>query len=403
MNLFSHQIDAVERMHNGCILYGGVGSGKSRTALVYFWTKVLDGELSINGFGEFKKPKRLTDIYIITTARKRDTKDWELEMAPFLLSTNKEESCIDISIKIDSWNNIEKYVTITDAFFIFDEQRAVGKGKWSKSFIKIAKANKWIMLSATPGDNWIDYCPVFIANGYFRNRTEFYQKHVVLSRFTKYPKVQRYLNTGYLQKLRRSILVDMEFSRKTIPHYIDIFTDYNKDLYKIAYVNRWNPYSNEPIQQASELCYILRQIVNTDNSRIKAIIDILKVHPKAIIFYSFDYELEALRGMAKDISTPYAEWNGHKHMDIPKGDRWVYLVQYTAGAEGWNCIETDTLIFFSQSYSYKLTQQAAGRIDRLNTPYVDLFYYKLRSPSSIDISIHRALKNKQDFNASSFK
>lgn len=404
MELYSHQIDAIERMHNGCILNGGVGSGKSRTSLVYFWTKVLDGELSINGSGTFKKPTKTIDIYIITTARKRDTKEWESEMVPFLLSTKREECCIDISVVIDSWNNIQKYTRVNNAFFIFDEQRAVGKGAWAKSFITIARYNKWIMLSATPGDTWMDYAPVFIANGYFKNRTEFIKRHVVYSRFAKYPKVDRYLDNGYLLKLRNKILVNMDFSRQTIPHYIDIFTGYDRDLYKTTISTRWNPYSNEPIQQMSELCYVLRRIVNSDESRIKAVIDILKEHPKAIIFYNFDYELETLRG-AMDIytPTPYAEWNGHHHMPIPKGDRWVYLVQYTAGAEGWNCIETDTLIFYSQSYSYKLTKQAAGRIDRLNTPYIDLYYYPLRSTSSIDISIHKALKGKKNFNESSFK
>ena len=36
--LDGYQIDAVNRMKNGCILCGGVGSGKSRTSLAYYIT-----------------------------------------------------------------------------------------------------------------------------------------------------------------------------------------------------------------------------------------------------------------------------------------------------------------------------------------------------------------------------
>ena len=85
-----------------------------------------------------------------------------------------------------------------------------------------------------------------------------------------------------------------------------------------------------PIETASELCYALRRVVNSDESRMVKLLEILEDHPKAIIFYNFDYELDILKRIGYSEGTQIAEWNGHKHQEIPTGDKWVYLVQYTA-------------------------------------------------------------------------
>lgn len=397
--MYDYQEEAINKMRNGCILCGGVGSGKSRTSIAYYFRE-CGGDWVNNTYKPMSKPK---DLYIITTARKRDTKEWEKELPPFLLTTNPEVAYYkDMKIVIDSWNNIKKYSEVENAFFIFDEQRVVGSGTWVKAFLKIAKKNRWILLSATPGDTWTDYIPVFIANGFYRNKTEFIREHVIYSRFSKYPKVEKYIGTQRLMRLREEILVDMDFKRPTIPHHEDVYATYDIQKYKEVMKTRWNPFKNEPIQQASQLCYILRRIVNTDDTRQMQLLQILEDHPKAIIFYNFDYELDILTNMAYDKGTKVAQWNGHKHEPVPDGDKWVYLVQYTAGAEGWNCITTDTIIFFSQNYSYKIMQQSAGRIDRLNTPYKDLYYYHLKSRSGIDLAISKALKDKKNFNESKY-
>ena len=386
-------------MRNGCVLCGGVGSGKSRTSLAYYY-KEQGGQLCTKSYVKMKNPK---DLYIITTARKRDDLEWEGELCPFLLSTNPEVSYYKNKVKIDSWNNIGKYSDVRGAFFIFDEQRVVGNGAWVKAFLKIAKANDWILLSATPGDTWMDYVPVFLANGFYRNRSQFIDEHVIYKRFSKFPQVDKYIGTGRLIKLRNSILIDMDFQRKTNSHHEDVYVSYDIWKYKDTMKNRWDPYVEKPIKNASRLCYILRRIVNTDTSRLVALMELLEKTPKAIIFYNFDYELE----MLKDLMSSYddvevAEWNGHNHQPIPESDKWVYLVQYTAGAEGWNCIKTNTIIFFSQNYSYKIMEQSAGRIDRLNTPFTDLYYYHLKTRSGIDLAISRALNTKKKFNARKF-
>lgn len=396
MEMDPHQIDAYIRMKNGCVLNGGVGSGKSRTALAYYYFKIADGTVSVNGEGMYRKPKNKVPLYIITTAAKRDKKDWESEMIPFLLSPDV------VPIVVDSWNNIQKYTEVNNAFFIFDEQRVVGSGKWSKSFIKIAKKNRWILLSATPGDKWLDYVPLFIANGFYKNRTDFINQHVVYNKFTTYPSVSRYLNEKKLEHERDMILIPMEVSRQTVANDIYVTCNYDRQLYKSTMLNRWDPFKNEPIQQISGLCYTLRKITNTNPARIKAVDKIVNEHPKCIIFYNFDYELEMLVEYAKAIDISYAQWNGHKHEKIPTDGRWLYLVQYTAGAEGWNCIETDTIIFYSQNYSYKIMVQSAGRIDRMNTPFINLYYYHLKSNAPIDLAIHRALVNKKSFNESRY-
>jgi hypothetical protein len=401
--LYDYQMDAVNKMKNGCILNGGVGSGKSRTALYYYF-KEQGGSMDPVYLPMKLRPK---DLVIITTARKRDTLEWEGELSNFLMSTDEKQfKRYGNHIYVDSWNNIKKYVDITNAFFIFDEQRVVGSGAWVKAFLKITKSNDWILLSATPGDTWSDYIPVFLANGFYKNKTEFGREHIIYSRFTKYPKIDKYINTGRLIRQRNSILIDMDFKRQTIAHHEDIYVNYDKFKFREVMKNRWNPYTNEPVQQASELCYILRRIVNEDDSRQIALAEILEKHPKAIIFYNFDYELEILRGMAyiTGLEGHYeiAEWNGHKHQPIPDSDHWVYLVQYTAGAEGWNCITTDTIIFYSLNYSYKTLSQACGRIDRLNTPYTDLYYYHIKSRSGIDLAISRALDEKKTFNETKY-
>lgn len=400
IRLYPHQQEALGKMKNGCILNGGVGSGKSITSLAYYYIR-QGGRLDTDSYVEMKNPKPL---YIITTARKRDTLDWEVEMAPFLLTTNPELSIYhNHKVVVDSWNNIGKYADVRDAFFIFDEQRVVGSGAWVKAFLKITKVNEWILLSATPGDTWMDYIPVFLANGFYKNKSEFLREHVVYSRFSKFPKVDRYLATGRLVRLRNEILIDMDFARSTVRHHEDVYVRYDISLYKDVMKTRWDPYENKPIKNASRLCYLLRRIVNSDDSRIVALMEILEKTPKAIIFYNFDYELDILKTVLSvypDLSI--AEWNGHAHQPIPDTDKWVYLVQYTAGNEGWNCIKTDTIIFFSQNYSYKVMEQATGRIDRLNTPYTDLYYYHLKTRSGIDLAISRALATKKNFNARKF-
>ncbi len=398
--LRDYQLDAVNRMKNGCILNGGVGSGKSRTALAYYYIQ-NGGEI---GTDEYVPMNDLPlDLYIITTARKRDTKEWEGELSPFLLSTHSDVNLYKNRVVVDSWNNIGKYVAVKDAFFIFDEQRVVGSGAWVKSFLKIAKSNKWILLSATPGDTWEDYIPVFIANGFYKNRTQFKTEHMVITWVNgKYPKIDRYLNTGRLIRLRNNILINMDFKRLTVSHHEDIYAQYDRAAYKQVSRSRWNPYKNEPIANASELCYVWRKIVNSDETRQTAVLELFEKHPKVIIFYNFDYELDILKKLYYGENVDVAEWNGHKHQPVPISDSWVYLVQYNAGAEGWNCVSTDTIIFYSQNYSYKVMAQSAGRIDRLNTPFTDLYYYHIKSKAPIDLGINRALTEKRQFNETSF-
>ena len=440
IRLGDHQKKALTEMKNGCILGGGTGSGKSRTGVAYYYIK-QGGVIHDNGsYVPMKKPK---DLYIITTAQKRDKLEWEGELAPFLLSTDPEVSYYTNTVVVDSWNNIKKYKDVKNSFFIFDEQRLVGSGAWVDAFLKIAKFNDWILLSATAGDKWEDYIPVFIANGFYKNRTEFKREHLVYSNYTKYPKIDRYLNTGRLLRLRSRIMVDMPVERHTVQHHEDVLVRYDISTYKDVGRLKRDPFSaayvpckqidegalkigrdidisdvtpimegwtytpkkgdyvkliNKPIKNASELCYIWRKIVNADESRQVALMEIFDKHPKMIVFYNFDYELDILKSIYFGEDVEVAEWNGHKHQPVPSCERWVYLVQYVAGCEGWNCTTTDTIVFFSQNYSYKVMVQAAGRTDRLNTPFTDLYYYHLKSRSGIDLAISKALKEKKKFN-----
>ena len=392
LSLYDHQLSAIDKLETGSILCGGVGSGKSRTALAYYYLKEGKGTLEINGHGRTREMRIDIPLYIITTAHKRDLAEWELECRFFP----------GVEPVVDSWNNIQKYKDVKDAFFIFDEQRVVGYGAWSKAFIRISRSNRWILLSATPGDTWMDYVSVFIANGFYPNKTAFERRHVVYSRFAKYPKVDRYVGIDILERYRSKILVKMPDTRPTISHHEFIRVPYDSELSNRVLKERWDVFRKEPIKDAGAMCLVLRRIANAEPKRLETAIDIVRRAGKCIVFYNYNYELEMLRESLEMASIPYSEWNGHRHEELPTGDKWCYLVQYTAGAEGWNCTSTDTVLFYSQNYSYKIMQQAAGRIDRMNTPFTDLYYYHLMSRSPIDIAIKRAIDTKKNFNERAF-
>jgi hypothetical protein len=396
VKLMPHQMQAVLEMHNGSVLKGEVGSGKSLTAIAYYYMKECGG-VPQNFMGmQYKPMEKPMDLYIITTAKKRDKHEWESEGIHFGLF--RESDLNGVQMHVDSWNNIDQYEEVTDAFFIFDEQRLVGSGAWVKAFYEIAKKNRWIILSATPGDTWMDYIPIFVANGFYKNRTEFIRQHVVFSRFSKFPKVERFVETRRLEALRDKVLVDMPYERHTVRHEKLTLVEYNADLYNDIAKSRFNPETQEPFKDIAEFFAYCRKVTNSDPSRYGEILRILEAHPRLIIFYNFNYELDILRTLGPVLNYPIAEWNGQKHQEIPDTEKWIYLVQYTAGSEGWNCTTTDTMVFYSLPYSWKVFHQSKGRIDRLNTKYVDLFYYILRSGSPIDRAIWKTLMTKKSFN-----
>lgn len=379
VKLYPHQKKALEELDNGKILAGGVGSGKSLTAMAYYVAN--------------ESPK---DIYVITTARKRDSLDWDKEAVKYGIGKQRDATTHGV-LTVDSWNNIGKYEDVKDAFFICDEQRLVGSGSWVRSYHKIARRNRWIMLSATPGDSWLDYIPVFVGNGFYRNRTEFIERHVVYSSFTKFPKVKQFLEQDRLELLRRRITVNMPYEKGTVRHVEKRKVDHDPVAFKRVLKDRWHIYEDRPIKDVAELYRVMRKVVNSDRSRLEAEIELFQKYKKVIIFYNFDYELELLRTLKDELWVDLAEWNGHKHEEIPDSDEWIYLVQYTSGAEAWNCTETNAMIFHSLNYSYRLFEQAQGRIDRLDTKFTDLYYYVLASNSQIDWNIWKRVKAKKSF------
>jgi hypothetical protein len=399
VELYPHQQKAVEEMANGKVLVGGVGTGKTITSLVYFYTKVMGGTL--NDPASIQTPK---DIYVFTTARKRDELDWQKDAAKLSISRERSASIHGIKLTVDSYNNIKKYMDVKDAFIILDEQRMVGAGAWTRAFISLAKHNQWVMLSATPGDKWEDYIPLFVANGFVKNRTAFKRNHIVYSSFSKFPKVERYLEVGKLLTWRKQLLVEMPYRRHTKRHLHNVIVAHDVDLMKKVTEKRWNVYEERPCRDAGEMFATMRKVANSDPTRVDSVIELLRNnHPRLIVFYNFNYELDALRTIAAEVpDLTVAEWNGQKHEPVPTTSKWLYLVQYAAGAEAWNCISTDAICFYSQTYSYRNFEQAQGRIDRLNTPYQHLHYYILMSTSQIDQAISKALKSKKTFNESDY-
>lgn len=375
-HLLEHQVKALTELGNGKVLIGDVGSGKSITSMAYFAERCPE-----------KK------IYVITTAKKRDTGEWWADAMKMSLRQDLE---------VESWNNIKNYTDVEGACFIFDEQKLVGKGAWVDAFYEIAAKNEWIVLSATPADVWMDLVPLFIANGFYKNRTDFNNQHVVWSRYSKYPKVDRYLDPHILEEHRDRLYVEMPLFRHTtrVEHFINV--DYDKEEERRIYRDRWNIYDDLPLKDVGEMIRLLRRSCNSHWSRLEAIKSIAKDNPRLIIFYNHNPELEALRTLHCELDIPVAEWNGHNHQDVPEGDRWLYLVQIQAGAEGWNCTKTDAVAFYTLPYSYRQFHQAKGRIDRLDTPYNTMNYFILKSRSIIDNMIWKGLGKKKDFNLRAF-
>ena len=112
ITLRPYQREAVEKLDNGKILCGNVGSGKSLTALVYYFEKECLGKLSKD---DYKPMQKDIPLYIITTARKRDSLEWQRECANIALDISK--------VIVDSWNNIEKYKNIKNLLSIKDRRR----------------------------------------------------------------------------------------------------------------------------------------------------------------------------------------------------------------------------------------------------------------------------------------
>ena len=383
-DLLPHQLKAIEELGNGKILWGGVGVGKSRTVLGYY-----------------AKNEAPSDVYVITTAKKRDSGDWEWEAAKFGISTDRGSS-VTGTITVDSWNNIGKYEDVEEAFFVFDEQRLVGNGAWVKSFQRIAKKNRWVLLSATPGDTWIDYVPVFVANGLYRNPSQFKREHVQYAPHSRYPRIVRYLDVSTLEKYRNMLLVEMPYEKHTKRIIKEVICDYDVELFNKVYKKRWHVYENRPLKDISEMFRVMRKVVNSDSSRLRELATILSQHSRVIVFYNFDYELELLRSWCITHSFSWSEWNGHRHQEPPETERWIYLVQYQAGAEGWNCTYSDAICFYSLGYSYRNFIQSQGRIDRLDTKYTFLYYYVFQSTSVIDKAILNSRRHKKTFNEKAY-
>ncbi len=391
--LHPHQAEALTKLKNGSVLNGDVGSGKSFTALAYYAQIVCEGFLDRSQ--PMRKPRKLI---IITTAKKRNDLDWEKEALQLGLARDAELSYSGMPMVVDSWNNIKKYADEVDAFFIFDEQRVVGYGAWVKTFLKITKANQWILLTATPADTWMDYLPLFIANGFIRNKRQFMEDHVSWRLVNgRYPQIQGYHGVRLLRSYRDSILVEMPFERHTVRHMAIVETAYDKALFDRVWLKRWNVYEDAPLIDSGEMYRVGRKVVNSDPDRLRQIQELGRTHDRMIIFYNFDYELEMLRTLHTSMDIKVAEWNGHRHEPVPQGDRWLYLVQYQAGSEGWNCTTTNCIVFYSLTYSYKAFEQSQGRIDRMNTPYQDLYYKVLMSQARIDKLIWKALTAKKSF------
>lgn len=368
-----YQKRAINQMHNGCILCGGVGAGKSLTSLGYIDKVYPSGT-----------------VYIITPARKRNTGEWFDDI--------RKNDMDETRFVVDSWNNLSKYKDVKDAFFLFDEQKVSGKGTWAKSLIRIAKSNQWILLSATPGDTYDDYATVLIANGFVRNRTTWYDEYCV-TKSQPFFHIVDHKNKDVIDMMIRRIFIKMDYQsdKKRIERVIPIQARSAGEEKEILMTHK-APGAQMPFTTFAAAIAYVRMNCYDKSKKTEALRKIIEKHKKIIVFYNFLSEKLEIERAAIDANVTINFYNGQRHDPIPDTDEWVYGVQYNSGAEAWNCITTNAMVFYSPNYSYKTMEQAHGRIDRVNSPYECLYYYMLLNELNIDNKVMNALSSKKDFN-----
>ena len=125
---------------------------------------------------------------------------------------------------------------------------------------------------------------------------------------------------------------------------------------------------------------------------------------RLIVFYNFNAELEALKGICDSVERPYSVVNGESKdlyaYEHESGS--ITLIQYQAGAMGLNLQKANKIVYFTPPLSSELFEQSKKRIHRVGQSKT-CFYYYLTCGGSIEEKIYRTLAMRKSYTEALFE
>lgn len=349
-----------------------------------------------------------THVIIATTASKCHSKDFQTtELIKF---TSPEFRAHLVSLEVVSWHMLKKWTDkkspqqLANYYFVADELQRCRQGVSSlmgRAFLFITKHCKaWTGYTGTPGDNWLQFHPYFIATGKIKNKTEFMRDYTISQQYP-FPMVLGFRHEDTLKGWWRDISYEPDTSEvmSQLPaetHQIMRFPTpkgYKKVLKSSTTLD------GEFLDSNMALYHHLRQMCAT-KQKLDALEDLLSsLSSPLVIFFNYTCEREQILGLAAHMKRKVWRIDGECH-EIPTeetiGQNDIVLCHYLSGSEALNLQFCHYMVFYSPNYSYSISVQAKGRVKRVGQQN-PMFFYSFLCSDSIEEEVMDCIKQKKDF------